>query len=292
MKRINRHIILLLILISNSGVAQNTNSKYGKMETSIIDDYIEKYQNFRDSNNWESLRFTGLNQEEEINKQIERYKLGVGIFNELNLSQDYDLISFLFDQEVQLRKSKVQNQNPDVLYLYAFFLSRFKNIEDVWRFLDVKYIDFDSGVGFDTYYFMRFGVNEIYEYVNETKNAKKELLIKTIGTKKEDILFDPEEFERWEQGKVEYYDFVKPISRPLNFYRLFDHKELYKIEFTKWVKMADLTDRRTAYDCIHMAEYAEDKETLIEALRNYLEHDKEGVLHDQFKKRLSELTDN
>lgn len=260
---------------------------------SLIDQYITKYETFRDSNTWDSLKFDNQGGETEIAKQIERYKLGVGLFNKLNLNEDYEFVSFMFDQELQLRKSNIENQNPDVLYLYAFFLSRFKQIEDVWKFLEAKYIDFDSGIGFDTYYFMTFGIDEIYSYASKTQNTKRELLIKTIGTKKEDIHYDQEEFYRWEKGKYEYYDFVKPIKRPLNFYRLFNHKDLYKAEFTNWIKTVDLTNRRTAYDCIHMAEYAEDKETLIKALQNYLKHDKEGVLHvlnEQFKRRLIELT--
>lgn len=256
---------------------------------SIIDQYIFEYETFRNSNNWNSLEFNNENREIEIEKQLKRYKLGVGLFNVLNLNEDYEYVSFMFDQELKLHKSEIGRHKPDVLYMYAFLLSKFGQIEDVWKFLEAKYIDFDSGIGFDTYYFMTFGIDEIYNYVSKTQNEKKELLIKTIGTKKEDIHFDQEEFERWEKGKYEYYDFVKPIKRPMSFYQLFEHKELYKQEFSEWVKVNEFKDQRSAYDCIHMAEYAEDKQTLIKAIQNYLKHDKEGFLHDKFKKRLSEI---
>jgi hypothetical protein len=256
----------------------------------LIDQYINNYETFRKSNNWDSLKFDNEGGESEINKQNERYKLGVGLFNDLNLNEDYEFVSFMFDQELQLRKSNIENQNPDVLDLYAFFLSRFKQIEDVWKFLEAKYIDFDSRIGFDTYYFITFGIDEIYRYASETQNEKKDLLVKTIGTKKEDIHYDQEEFEHWEKGKYEYFDFVKPIKRPLNFYQLFNHKEIYKEEFAEWLKVNEFNDERSAYDCIHMAEYAEDKETLIKAIQIYLKHNKEGFLHDTFKKRLTELT--
>jgi len=256
----------------------------------LIDQYISNYESFRNSNNWESLKFENQSKEIEIEKQTKRFKLGVGLFNKLNVNKDYEFVSFMFDQELALHKSKIGRHNPDVLYMYAFFLSRFSQIEDVWKFLEAKYIDFDSGIGFDTYYFMTFGIDEIYNYVTKTENVKKELLIKTIGTKKEDINYDQEEFERWSKGKYEYYDFVKPIKRPMSFYKLFNHKDLYKQEFANWIKVNEFRDERSAYDVIHMAEYAEDKETLIMAIQHYLRHNKVGYLHDKFKKRLSELT--
>jgi hypothetical protein len=262
------------------------------MEMNLIDQYINNYEIFRELNTWDSLKFDIDGGESEIAKQIKRYKLGVGLFNKLNLKEDYDFVSFMFDQELQLRKSNIGNQNPDVLYLYAFFLSRFKQIEDVWKFVEAKYIDFDSGIGFDTHYLLTFGIDEIYSYASTTQNDKKELLIRTIGNKKEDIHYDQNEFERWEKGKYEYYDFVKPIKRPLNFYQLFDHKEFYKDEFKEWLKGNEINDERNAYDCIHMAEYADDKETLTKAIEIYLKHNKEGFLHDKFKNRLSELKMN
>lgn len=76
----------------------------------------------------------------------------------------------------------------------------------------------------------------------------------------------------------------------MSFYQLFNHRELYKQEFSEWIKVNEFKDQRSAYDCIHMAEYAEDKETLIKALQNYLKQDKEGFLYDKFKMRLTELT--
>ena len=256
--------------------------------TNLIDQYIFDYRSFRRLNKWETLEFKNEDGNIEISKQIKRYKLGVGLFNDFDIDTDYEFVSFIFNQELQLRKSEIKNQNTDVLYLYAFFLSKFKRIEDVWKFVDAKSIDFDSSIGFDTYYFMTFGVDEIYDYVNKTDNNKKELLIKFIGTKKEDILFDQEEFENWEKGKYDYYDFVKPIKRPLSFYRIFDHKELYKVEFLNWVKAVDLTNFRMAYDCICMAEYAENKEVLIRAIKYYLKHDN-AVLRNQFEKKLEKL---
>lgn len=275
--------MLILIITLTLCNAQNEESM------SIIDEYISNYESFRKSNNWESLKFDNEGKEVEIEKQLKRYKLGVGLFNKLNINEDYDYVSFMFDQELKLHKSKIGRHKPNVLYMYAFLLSRFRQIEDVWKFLEAKYIDFDSGIGFDTYYFMTLGVDEIYDYAASTQNEKKELLIKTIGTKKDDIVFDQDEFERWEKGKYDYYDFVKPIKRPMSFYQLFNHKELYKKEFAEWVKENDFKDQRSAYDCIHMAEYAEDKETLIKAIQNYLKHDTDGYLHDKFEKRLNEL---
>ena len=258
------------------------------MIENLIDNYISDYRSFRKLNNWEALKFENENGKNEISKQLKRYKLGVGLFNDFDIDKDYEFVSFMFNQELQLRKTEIKNQDTDVLYLYAFFLSKFKRIEDVWKFVDAKSIDFDSSIGFDTYYFMTFGVDEIYDYINKIDNGKKESLIQFIGTKKEDILFDQEEFENWEKSKYWYYDFVKPIKRPLGFYRLFDHKDLYKVEFLDWVNTVDLTDFRVAYDCIYMAEYAENREILILALKHYLKHDN-AVLRNRFEKRLEEL---
>lgn len=254
-----------------------------------IDHYISQYKEIRESKDWSAYKFEGINDEEEIEKQKMRYKIGVGLFNELKIPDDYEFVSFLFDQETKLRKSEIENQEPDVLYLYAYFLSRFKNIDDIWKFLDVKYIDFDSEIGFDTNYFLTFKVSDVSKLLKETNHKKKDLLIKTLGIEKEDINFDEEEFQRWEHGKVEYYDFVKPVKRPLKFYRLFEEKELFKSELKRWIEENELDDRNASYELIHFAEYAEDKELLIKALESYLRFDEQGFLHDKFSRELEEL---
>lgn len=255
----------------------------------LIDRYIRKLEEIRNASNWSSLEYVGVDEEEELRRQKERYKIGVGLFNNLLIPEDYDLVSFLFDQEINLRKSKVKNQEADVLYLYAYFLSRFKKIDDVWKFVDAKYIDFDTVIGFDTNYFFTFGLIEIYHLATNTDHKKRDLLVKAIGKRREDTFYDADEFQKWEEGRVEYYDFVKPIKNSLNFYRIFDEKYLFKTEFKKWMKKIDLDDKRMSYKCIHLAKYAEDKEALITSIETYLRYDKEGFLHDKFRRELEQL---
>lgn len=182
MKSIKTYLPLIVLLSLNISNAQIVTITLEQEGMNIIDEYINTYLKFRNSNNWESLRYENQDKEVEIEKQLERYKLGVGLFNTVSVDEDYEFVTFMFDQELKLHKSKIGRHRPDVLYMYAFLLSRLGQIEDVWKFLEAKYFDFDSRIGFDTYYFMTFGIDEIYNYAAKTKHDNKELLLKTIGT--------------------------------------------------------------------------------------------------------------
>lgn len=102
--------------------------------------------------------------------QIKRNRILIALYNDCQPT-DYEIVDSIFNEEKKLRKSdwEIENYDVEVLYLSAFILTKFNEVEDIWKFIDSKTIDFDSSIGFDTEYLLSFGVSRVYEYLKKIK---------------------------------------------------------------------------------------------------------------------------
>ncbi|WP_281228284.1 hypothetical protein [Flavobacterium aquiphilum] len=151
--------------------------------------------------------------------QIARNKVLIAIFNDIKTS-DYNIVNYIFIAEKELRQSKksIENYEVDVLYLAAYLLTKFNNIDDIWQFWNSKETDFDSSIGFDTEYLLSFGVDKVLEYLRLCDNPNKEKLIQLVTVDNSTPIYTQEEINEWKNYKHQYFAVYEfPIKDEVDF---------------------------------------------------------------------------
>lgn len=151
----------------------------------------------------ENYRFQ---QESNESKQAERLALNIAMYNDFKLS-DYSIAKFLFDQELMWRKDKnyYNNAQDDVdnLYFSAWLLTHYQNIENIFDFYELKFIDFDSQCGVDSEFIYCYGIKAIKDYLKKTHHSKSHALTEFLN---EDIeSYSDEEINAWQAWKKDYF---------------------------------------------------------------------------------------
>ncbi len=86
---------------------------------------------------------------------------------------DEELIRFLMAEETKDRINDPWQGGSDTLHLIAFLLNTFKNIDNLWYFLEAKCANFDLGCSFDRYYLLSTGIAQTFEYVKASDHPDK-----------------------------------------------------------------------------------------------------------------------
>lgn len=183
--------------------------------------------------------------------QIKRNRILIGLYNDFKPS-DYEIADFIFNEEKILRKSDlrlVDDYEVDVLYLSAFILTKFDRVDDIWKFIDAKETDFDSSIGFDSEYLLSFGVDKVFEYLENSKNQNIEFVKAFLGVNLSDSFYSQEEIDDWKIHKYRYFRcFEFPIKDEISFlYQAKEYDDLrilipkWRLEKNNWTEEQNLT---------------------------------------------------
>ena len=216
--------------------------------------------------------------------QIKRNRILIALYNDCKPS-DYEIADFIFNEETILRKSDLKvvvDYEVDVLYLSAFILTKFDKIEDIWKFINAKETDFDSSIGFDTEYLLSFGVDRVFEYLENIEHSNKELVQGIIGENRTDSWFLQEEIDDWKKHKQAYFRvFEFPIKDEIEFlYQAKEYEHLkslipkWRLEKNNWTEEQNLTSIAIGKDLQMEGFYLEALKHYNETL-NYSERKKE-----------------
>lgn len=139
--------------------------------------------------------------------QQERQKILLALFDD-HRPDDYELVRFLFLQELELRKRepwKFRTYNIDLLYLAAFLLAQYREVGDLWRFVELKGLDQEAEGDFDSEFLLCLGIDKVYNLMAKTDNPLQFKAAHLIGKKPEEAPFTQEELDLWEENKRKYF---------------------------------------------------------------------------------------
>lgn len=221
-------------------------------------------------------------------KHFDRLRLNIAIYNDLKQT-DYEILKYVFAEEREWRKYG-KDGDIDNLYFCAFILTLFNSPEIVWLFLEAKYNDFDSGIGFDGEYLVSAGVKETYQYLKTVDNPKKTELLKYIGEVEESCIYSQVDIDDWKEMKKSYFRCYKlPIQDELYFLYSTNERELFLKKLPEWINQERAwTDEELGLYRTY-AKYADDKVSEIKAYKLTLKKNDKDFLIDIYNRQLAEL---
>jgi hypothetical protein len=256
----------------------------------VIQKYLDKLDKLRtDVDEFKEYEFELLEDESNDRNCLNRFTIGVGFFNDLRVPDDYQLIKRLFNEEVRYRnaheKYRFDDYEYETIYMYSYFLTEFANIEDIWEFAKLKFDgSMDSYSGFETGFFLTYGKDKLRNYLKRSNHQLAKRIQKEVFNNK---FYDLDRLGgEYKEGLIKYFGFKKPITCPILFFQSLNERECFLIEFEKWKKENDLTDRRIAYDYVNFAEYARVEEEIRKAKLNYIELGLEDWSSNQYRRDL------
>lgn len=226
--------------------------------------------------------------------QIKRNRILIGLYNDCKPS-DYEIADFIFNEETILRKSDLEvddDYETEILYLSAFILTKFDRIEDIWKFIDVKTIDFDASF-FDTEHLLSFGVDKVFEYLENTEHPNKELVKGTIGENNTDSWFLQEEIDDWKKHKHEYYRvFEFPIKDEIDFLYQAKEYEYLKNLIPKWILQKENWTEEQNLTSIAIGKDLQMEGFHLEALKHYIKTFNNSERKKEFQREVFKLEMN
>jgi len=220
-------------------------------------------------------------------KHFDRLRLNIAMYNDLRQT-DFEIAKFLFEQEKEWRKVVV-DEGVDNLYFSAFLLSLFNNPAVVWQFLETKYIDFDSSIGFDGQFLLAAGIETTYQYLETVDHPDKERLLKYIGQNAQSCFYTQKEIDDWKANKIDYFqDYQYPIENEIDFFYLTNEKQLFLEALPGWINAQETWTRDNSLTYNMYAEYAGDVLMQIEATKRVIENSNNDIA-DYYRKDLAAL---
>jgi hypothetical protein len=173
-----------------------------------------------------------------------RQELLIALLNDRQ-ETDYEVVKYLCREELNLRKSDLSDTleignrysyDVDNFYLAAYILCLFKRIEDIWLFIEAKTFDFDLGIGFDGEYVLSFGVDNVFEQLNNSQNILKDKAFNIFGKNKHECQYhyDEDSIKEWHLSKQQYFsELMFPLKNTIGILR-YDRTEqrITKKQFT------------------------------------------------------------
>ncbi len=226
--------------------------------------------------------------------QIKRNRILIGLYNDCKPS-DYEIADFIFNEETILRKSDLEvddDYETEILYLSAFILCKFDRIEDIWKFIDVKTIDFDASF-FDTEHLLSFGVDKVFEYLENTEHPNKELVKGTIGENSTDSWFLQEEIDDWKKHKQAYFRvFEFPIKDEMIFLYCAKEYKYLKSLIPKWrLEKSNWTEEQNLIS-IAIGKELQMEGFHLEALKHYIKTFNNSERKKEFQREVFKLEMN
>ncbi len=201
----------------------------------LLEKYIKKLNEIRnDKNLLNNLKFSTND-----SNHFERLKLNLALFNDFKKT-DYWIAKYLFEQEVNWRKSKKYYENGEVdnLYFSAFLVSRYQQPEMVIKFFEAKMIDFDCIFGFDGEYLLSNGKEKTYKFLSNSEYELKEKIYKYIGNSVENCEYEDEDLKDWKDFKYQYFEiYILPIEDEMWFLYQIREQKLMENNFKSWIDL-------------------------------------------------------
>ncbi len=218
---------------------------------------------------------------EDIN-QIHRYRIGVGLFNSLNIESDYQIVKHLFSEQINCMKINPQNFDHEILNMYFFFISEFKIMDDIWDYAELKFAgDMDSDLGFDTEFFLAYGKENIRNYLKSSTHKLKDTIYSKIFS--HELAYDDNSGRDYRINKISFFGLKKPITDNLHFCSTLNERECFIEEFKKWKQQIDLSNFRTAYDYVNYSKFTEDNNEICEALNKFINNHPDHWMTKDYK---------
>jgi tetratricopeptide (TPR) repeat protein len=127
--------------------------------------------------------------------------------------EDYDLIRYLFEQEVLARRDDPFQGETCALHLGAFLVARFRRPEDIPLFWEAKNANFDTLCAFNPEYLF-FPDREVgLEFLRRQPERLQDVLPQLLGRNPE--AFDRDHLEQWWQEKQRAYPDQEEDESPL-----------------------------------------------------------------------------
>jgi len=217
--------------------------------------------------------------------QINRYRLGAALFNHLNIEKDYIIVSIILNEQLKSGESQPNNWDHEILYMYFYFISRFSILEDIWKYAELKFSDWDSDTGFDTEFFLTYGKDKLMLYLSNIAHPLKERLIDRINS------FEDSDAQSYEINKISFFGFKLPIENELHACQTLQERELFKLKFSKYKDNLDLTNFRKAYDYVNYAKYTLDNKEIKIALTKFIDNHPTDSSTKQYIKELKQIVE-
>lgn len=239
----------------------------------LINKYISELNTLRITEDYSKYNIK-IESNEDIN-QINRYRIGVGLFNNLNTKADYQIVKHLLSEQISCMKLNPGNFDHEIIYMYFYFISEFKNIEDIWDYAHLKFSgDMDSDIGFDTEFFLVYGKENLKTYLNSSNHKLRDKVYSKIFS--DENYFSDNSAEEYKINIISFFGFKRPIANPLHFCKILNEKECFLNEFKNYKNQLDLTNFRNTYDYVNYAKFTEDKSEICEALNKFIEYHPEN----------------
>lgn len=227
--------------------------------------------------------------------QFPRHRLIVALYDDLQ-EQDYDLVRALFLEEMQLRKTVDvnlgwhDNYDVDLFYLVAFLLSEFRRTDDFWLFAESKFIDFDSGAGFDIEHLLSFGINNVYQLLKEnTHHPLYPKVVGLLGTSPEEAWIRNCDIAQWRDGKRAYFGNPFPVEDPVSFAISNNEVHFLRAWLSKWAGEMTTWTKDDLDRLIHVARMVGHTQLYIKGLRLFLEKFPEADKYGSKAEKLAEI---
>lgn len=238
------------------------------MTEKTIQKYIDKLNKLRnDVAAFEEYRFHyDPKLEKDINQQ-KRYLIGIGLFNDLKIPEDYKLVKRLLAEEIKHRNSNANDYEYEVIYMYFYLISEFKQLDDIWEFAKFKFNGtMDADTGFETIHFLAYGKENLKAYLDQSNHELKGKILKKVFGKNE---YSDEDGTLYRESMIAYFDFKSPINNPLKFYKLLGDKKSFQEAYDQWKSNSDLSFPNYAYKNIEHIEYIGNPLQIEQAILDY-----------------------
>jgi hypothetical protein len=256
------------------------------MIETIIDKYMNDLKRLREYEvEFKQYEFELSDDMRNDVNQLNRLRVAIGLLNDIKIPDDYNLVKRLLNEEIKHRTSSTQNYQFEVVYLYFYLLSEFKNIADIWDFATLKFdgtMDADSG--FETGFFLTYGKENLRYYLQNSTHVLKDKVYDKVYYN--ESIFSDKDGQAYKDQQKAYFGLIKPLQNVPGNYFWIQEKDGYNEAFINWKENADLSDQRIAYDYVIYSEYLENEEEIEKAMRNYIKIDPKSWLAKGYKKNL------
>jgi hypothetical protein len=127
---------------------------------------------------------------------LDRYRLLVALQFGFQAG-DRGLIKFLFEQEIVAHEKAPFQGLGEPLQLGAYLLATFREVENVWLFVQAKLANFDTYCGFDGEFIVSAGILPTYAYVERSSHELKSRFWEKMGATPQACYIEEEDLQSW-----------------------------------------------------------------------------------------------
>jgi len=166
--------------------------------------------------------------------QAARKRLLVSLLN-FKESSDYEIASYLFDEEVKAKQACASNDNydHDLLDLSALVLISFKRIDDLLRMAGEHHNVNEHHEFLDPHLYVLYGAEKCYDFLNNSFDLRAQLILKKLSDLFDTV--DEVDVPSLQEGFDEYFEnFYFPIKSRIDFCIDMKEVEILEQEADSW----------------------------------------------------------